>query len=110
MDRASDGDVAWAMLVNRITGVTLLPAAVAGLRPPLAPARATCRCCRWSGALDIGANALFGIAATKGLVSLVSVLAALYPLTTVTLAAIVLHERPHRLARSASSRHCGSRR
>ena len=27
-----------------------------------------------------------------------SVVASLYPLTTVTLAAVVLHERPHRLA------------
>ena len=51
------------------------------------------------GALDIGANALFGIASTEGLVSLVSVLGSLYPLTTVGLAAVVLGERPHRVAR-----------
>jgi drug/metabolite transporter (DMT)-like permease len=50
------------------------------------------------GTLDIGANAMFAIAATQGLVSLVAVLGSLYPLTTVLLAAVVLRERPHRIA------------
>ena len=51
------------------------------------------------GSLDIGANALFAVASTEGLVSLVSVVGSLYPLTTIGLAAVVLGERPHRLAR-----------
>jgi drug/metabolite transporter (DMT)-like permease len=42
---------------------------------------------------------MFALAATKGLVSLVSVLGSLYPLTTVSLAAVVLGERPHHVAR-----------
>ena len=37
------------------------------------------------GTLDITANGLFAIASTEGLVSLVSVLGSLYPLTTVAL-------------------------
>ena len=41
---------------------------------------------------------MFAVASTAGLVSLVSVLGSLYPLTTVALAAVVLGERPHRLA------------
>ena len=41
-------------------------------------------------ALDIAANGLFAIASTEGLVSLVSVLGSLYPITTVALAAVVL--------------------
>jgi drug/metabolite transporter (DMT)-like permease len=98
IDRAADADVAWAMLVNRITGVTLLTAAALVLRPPLRAGRRDVPALVLIGALDVGANALFAIAATEGLVSLVSVLAALYPLTTVTLAATILHERPHRLA------------
>ena len=97
MDRASDGDVPWAMLVNRITGVGLLVTAVLVLRPPFAPGRPAALADLDRG-LDTAANALFGVAATKGLVSLVSVLGALYPLTTIALAAMVLHERPHRLA------------
>jgi drug/metabolite transporter (DMT)-like permease len=97
-DRASDGDVAWAMFANRLTGVTLLALAVAVLRPPLRAGRRDLPVLIGIGTLDVGANATFGLAATKGLVSVVSVLGSLYPLTTVALAAIVLHERPHRLA------------
>ena len=52
-----------------------------------------------TGLLDITATGLFALASTEGLVSLVSVCGSLYPLTTVALAAVVLHERPHRLAR-----------
>lgn len=98
MDNASDADIGWAMLVNRITGVSLLLAAFAVLRPALAARRSDAPVLATVGALDIAANALFAIAATEALVSLVSVLGSLYPLTTVALAAVVLHERPHRLA------------
>jgi drug/metabolite transporter (DMT)-like permease len=98
MDRASDADVAWAMLVNRVTGFSLLLVAAAMLRPPVRVRRGDLRVLVAVGTLDIGANAMFAIAATKGLVSLVSVLGSLYPLTTVSLAAVVLRERPHRVA------------
>jgi drug/metabolite transporter (DMT)-like permease len=98
MDRASDADVAWAMFVNRVTGVSLLLGAMLLLRPPFRAGRRDLPVLAGIGVLDIGANATFGLAATKGLVSVVSVLGSLYPLTTVALAAAVLHERPHRLA------------
>ena len=98
MDRASDEDVAWAILVNRCTSTTLLLFAFAVLRPRLALGRADIGILIAVGALDIAANAMFGIAATQDLVSLVSVLASLYPITTVGLAAVVLGERPHRTA------------
>jgi drug/metabolite transporter (DMT)-like permease len=42
---------------------------------------------------DLGANFMFGVASTRGLVSLVSVLGALYPVVTVLLARLVLSER-----------------
>ena len=45
------------------------------------------------GLCDVGANMLFSLATTRGYLSVVSVLAALYPVVTVALAAIVLHER-----------------
>ena len=41
----------------------------------------------------MAANVLFGLASTRGFLSVVSVLAALYPVVTVALAAVVLHER-----------------
>ena len=98
MDRAADGDVAWAMLINRVTGVGLLLAAVVAFRPPFRAGGRDIPVLIGIGALDMGANAMYGVAATKDLVSVVAVLGSLYPLTTVTLAALVLHERPHRLA------------
>jgi drug/metabolite transporter (DMT)-like permease len=99
MDRAADADVAWAMLANRVTGVCLLVAAVALTRPPFRIRRHDLPALLATGGFDIAANAMFAVAATKGLVSLVSVLGSLYPLTTVAIAAVVLHERPHRMAR-----------
>jgi uncharacterized membrane protein len=45
------------------------------------------------GVLDILANGFFALAATKGLVSVVAVLASLYPVITVVLARLILGER-----------------
>jgi drug/metabolite transporter (DMT)-like permease len=98
MDRASDEDVAWAIFVNRAASVTVLLAAFAALRPRVAVRRADAPALAAVGALDISANAMFAVASTEGLVSLVSVMASLYPITTVALAAVVLGERPHRVA------------
>jgi drug/metabolite transporter (DMT)-like permease len=98
MDRASDADVPWAMFVNRVTGVSLLALAALALRTPLRTGRRDVPALIFVGTLDISANALFAVAATKGLVSLVSVCGSLYPVTTALLAAVVLRERPHRLA------------
>jgi drug/metabolite transporter (DMT)-like permease len=99
IDRASDGDVAWAMLVNRVTGVSLLVAVALVLRRAVRPPRSHAPALVGVGILDTAANGMYAVAATKGLVSVVSVLGSLYPITTVALAAAVLHERPHRLAR-----------
>jgi uncharacterized membrane protein len=45
------------------------------------------------GLLDSGATELFAVATTKGLLSVVAVLASLYPVLVAILARIVLHER-----------------
>jgi drug/metabolite transporter (DMT)-like permease len=98
IDRASDADVLWAVFANRVTGVSILTAAMLVLRPPIAAQRADLPRLALIGALDIGANVMFAVASTRGLLSLVAVLGALYPITTVTLARVVLGERPHRVA------------
>ena len=45
------------------------------------------------GVLDLGANGLFALATTEGLLSVVAVLGSLYPAVTVVLARFVLAER-----------------
>jgi drug/metabolite transporter (DMT)-like permease len=49
------------------------------------------------GLCDVGANALFAVATRHGLLSLVSVLGSLYPIATLFLAYVLLHERLTRL-------------
>ena len=48
------------------------------------------------GVLDTGGNVFFAASSRHGLVSVVSILASLYPVVTVLLARAVLHERVHR--------------
>jgi drug/metabolite transporter (DMT)-like permease len=97
IDAASDGGAVWASLVNRITSVTLLLATAAVLRPKLRTARRHVPALAAAGTLDVSANLLFAAATTKGLISLVSVAGSLYPVITVLLARILLHERVHRI-------------
>lgn len=97
MDKASDGDVFWAILVNRLTGVSLLAAAAFALRPRLTVGADGGRVLLAIGFLDISANTLFALASTQGLVSIVAVLGSLYPVTVIALARLVLHEKVRRI-------------
>lgn len=49
------------------------------------------------GLSDLGANALFGLASSMGMVSVAAVLGSLYPVITIVLARYVLHERLRRI-------------
>src|SRR5919201_823052 len=97
MDAASGPDLFWAIFFNRATSVTALVLAALALRPRLRPSRADLGVVLSIGLLDISANALFAAASTRGLVSLVAVLASLYPVVTVLLARLVLGERVRRV-------------
>jgi drug/metabolite transporter (DMT)-like permease len=97
IDGASDGGAVWASLVNRITSVTLLLIAAAVVRPKLSAARPHVPALAAAGTLDVSANLLFAAATTKSLISLVSVAGSLYPVVTVLLARVLLHERVHRI-------------
>jgi uncharacterized membrane protein len=97
MDAASEADPAWALCVNRLTSVTAITTAVLAFRPRLAPNRNDVGTLAVIGLLEMAANGLFAIATTEGLVSVVSVLASLYPVVTIALAHLFLGERIHRL-------------
>jgi drug/metabolite transporter (DMT)-like permease len=91
-----DGSGLWPIVAARVTSVTLVGSlallrrfdATVGSRPTLALTVG-------AGALDVGANVLYVLAIREGLLSVVSVLSALYPVSTVVLAWAILRERFH---------------
>jgi drug/metabolite transporter (DMT)-like permease len=93
LDAASEGGVAWALLAQRSVCLGLVLAAAAVARPNTRVSRVDLAPLVAIGALDMAANALFAVASTRGLVSVVSVVASLYPVTTVVLARLLLGER-----------------
>jgi drug/metabolite transporter (DMT)-like permease len=100
MHAAGKVDFWWASLVFRTTALLLVAAVVAGRRTEL---RLRPRDVAIAAAVGIGdtiGNVLFAASSHSGLVSLTSVLASLYPVVTVLLAASVLHERVAPLQRA----------
>jgi drug/metabolite transporter (DMT)-like permease len=95
LDRASEADPMWATFVGRAVSSTLLAFVVLAVRPTFKMRREWVPTLVLAGVLDVGANLLFAIASTKGLVSVVSVLGSLYPVVTILMARFVLHERTH---------------
>ncbi len=93
LDVAAHESVPWAVLVARLTSSVLALCAIAALGVTLLPARQLVSAVIAVGVCDTAANVLFALAATRGFVSLVAVLASLYPAVTIALAAAVLHER-----------------
>jgi len=92
-DRAADESVPYAVATARGVSLLLAFAAALAVRASLRPGRAFLPVLAVVGLCDVGANMLFSLAATQGYLSVVSVLAALYPVVTVVLAAVLLHER-----------------
>jgi drug/metabolite transporter (DMT)-like permease len=98
LDAAGDGDPVWATLMVRLVSVPLF--AVAWLvrgRGQGGVRRRDVAVLAGVGLCDNGANILFSIAARDGLLTLVSVLGSLYPVSTVLLARFFLHERLGRI-------------
>jgi drug/metabolite transporter (DMT)-like permease len=97
MHAASDGDFVWATLVFRLTSFSLVVAAVLAFRPRLTRSPRDLALIACIGLADTSGNVLFAAAASQGLVSVVSVLASLYPVVTVALARVYLRERVTRV-------------
>jgi drug/metabolite transporter (DMT)-like permease len=94
MDSAAhEAGAVWAVALNRSTSVSVLVFAFALMRPRVGAGRTDLAAVAAVGLLDAAANAMFAFALTQGLLSTVSVLGSLYPVTTVVLAVMVLDER-----------------
>lgn len=94
-DAASEESVGWAVLMQRVTFVALVaPIALAVWgRGKLVVSRRDLPAIALVGLLDVGALALLSEATTRGMIGVVSVIASLYPVTTVVLAHLLLGER-----------------
>jgi drug/metabolite transporter (DMT)-like permease len=98
LDRAAEHDAIVAVLLMRITSVSIFLVVCAVVRPTLV--RSTLPTIAAVGVLDTAATVLFAAAATGGLLSVAAVLGCLYPVVTVGLARLRLGERlagPQRL-------------
>jgi drug/metabolite transporter (DMT)-like permease len=92
-DVASDGSVLWMLATGRIV---ILPPVIAlalykrvSIIPPVRERWQLCAV----GLADLGATGLYGVATTRGALSVVSVIGSLYPVVTVLLARGLLKER-----------------
>jgi drug/metabolite transporter (DMT)-like permease len=95
LGRAADAGGTFSALVGvRFAASVVVGIWVASLanRPPF-PGGRVLAVVLFVGLLGTVANALYGFAAERGLLAIVSLLASLYPVTTVVLANRVLHER-----------------
>jgi drug/metabolite transporter (DMT)-like permease len=99
MHAAGKVDFWWASLVFRFTAVVLVAGVAVAKRPDLRLRPWHLAVAAAAGVADTLGNVLFAASATHGLVSLTSVLASLYPVITVLLAAVFLHERVARFQR-----------
>jgi drug/metabolite transporter (DMT)-like permease len=93
MHAAGKADFWYASLVFRATAMLVVASAWAVRRSDLRLPRKALLVVAAVGLGDMLGNVLFAASAGRGLISLTSVLASLYPVVTVLLAARVLHER-----------------
>jgi drug/metabolite transporter (DMT)-like permease len=94
---ASRPDPLQGVLAVRMGSVGALVVLALAFRPRLRIGARTLGSLFAVGVLDVGADILFAIATTIGLLSIVSILASLYPVVTVILARLVLDERISRI-------------
>jgi drug/metabolite transporter (DMT)-like permease len=92
MHAAGEADAWWASLLFRTTALVLVVVAVAARRPNVRLGGRPLWIVAGVGVGDTLGNLLFAASSSHGLVSVTSVLASLYPVVTVSLAAIVLKE------------------
>jgi drug/metabolite transporter (DMT)-like permease len=93
IDRADPLSGFWNLTFARSFAAVVLAALMLAIRHPLLPPRDVLPLNTLNGTLDAGGNLFFVLAAQSGRLDVASVLASLYPGTTVLLAWLVLGER-----------------
>jgi uncharacterized membrane protein len=97
MDAASEGEIPWALLMARLTAVSVFVAALIVTRSRLAVRRDDLPVIAFIGVLVIAGDSMYATASTHGLLSVVAVLSTLYPVVTIALARLYLKERIERI-------------
>lgn len=87
----------WPVAISRVTSAAVVVALALGVTGGLAVRRPVVPGIATIGVLEVGAAVTLLLALQRGPVSVASVLASLYPVTTTFLAAFVLRERLHRM-------------
>ena len=95
--KGARSDTTMTLLVMRASSVVLLGGVSAVRRVGIHVSRRDLPLLATVGAGDVGANAMFAVASTEGLLSVVAVLSSLYPAVTVLLARLVHGERMRRM-------------
>jgi drug/metabolite transporter (DMT)-like permease len=96
-ESADGGGALWSLIAARTGSVPIALLGVAAVGASLAIGRRLLVPVVAVGVLDASANFMFAAGSQRGLVSVVAVLGSLYPVVTVALAAVALHERLGRL-------------
>ena len=100
MHAAGKVDFWWASMVFRTTALLLVATAVTTQRIDVRVSPRMAAVAVGAGIVDTVGNVCFAASSQHGLVSLTAVLASLYPVVTVLLAASILHERVAPLQRA----------
>jgi len=90
---AARGTLLSAVVINRAVSASILVTTVLLMRRRISVSRTDLRMLVGLGALEISGIFVFSAATTHGLLSVVGVIAALYPVSTILLARIFLRER-----------------
>ena len=93
IDAGADESAAWAVVVARVTAVSVGAIAAVVTSTSLRPPRSLLPILVAVGLIDTYANLLVAAATRHGAVGIVAVLSSLYPLVTMVLARLVLGER-----------------
>jgi len=90
---AADESASWAAAIARGTAVVAVAVAVVLTRTSVTTPARLLPAILGVGVFDTSANALISVATTRGEIGIVAVLSALYPVMTIVLARLLLHER-----------------